>query len=117
MCPSATTTTSIFLALEDFNNWDPSVVAEPNRAKYSNENFPAYFSLHEDENSTSSVVFDLESYDQLLEVFKKIPIIYAILGPIHNDVGLKLPVAPSQIDMPIRSPAIIIFVLVLDVCN
>jgi len=97
---------SIFLTLDDFNNWDPSVVAELNRTEYSNENCSAYFPLHEDENSTSSIVLDSESNDHLLEAFKDSSNTCSIVGLIHNNVGLKVSVVALQIDIPIISPAI-----------
>mmetsp|Transcript_53857 Transcript_53857/g.64803 ORF Transcript_53857/g.64803 Transcript_53857/m.64803 type:complete len:241 (-) Transcript_53857:875-1597(-) len=103
---------AIYLAMEDFNNRDPSVVAELNRAEYSNENCSAYFPLHGDENSTASVVLDSESHasakvlDHLLEAFKDSSNPCAIVGPIHNDVALKLSILAAQMDIPIISPAI-----------
>ena len=89
-----------------------SVVAELNRTEYSNENCSACFPLHGSRNSTSSIVVDSESYTStktlkhLLEAYTESSHPCAIVGPIHNDVGLKLSILASEIDVLIISPAI-----------
>ena len=98
--------------MDDFNNRDSSVVAELNRTKYSNENCSACFLLHGSRNSTSSIDVESESYTStktlkhLLEAYTESSYPCAIVGPIDNDVGLKLSILASEIDVPIISPVI-----------